>query len=244
MKEDYQKRFKEGKSLLYLCIEVDIPASVLLLEDCMGYLEPSAVGIIQQERRHIRIREEERAARGGQVPEGGQCRNANRHQRNLAGGGGYSGHLISEGPLGLNSQGHPRLPPRPEFPNSSNARSAGRRNGARSGYPARVGAPTISPHALRRIETHMNQDPDGNCTGDQSRSTSQDRCAQNRPQPGQGPYPTWVHRRDENPTPQNTGRLQTHSGRSPHHYQIEGRVNKNGSQKRRERHAREKLSRY
>ena len=68
--------------------------------------------------------------------------------------------------------------------------------------------------------------------------------------------------------PQNISRLQTHWGRSfgstpmvvpaavlrlsaqenplqdPHHYQTEGRVNKNGSQKRRERHARGKLSRY
>ena len=49
VKVDYDQRFV-GKSLLYLCIEVDILASDLQSERCMGYLDPSAVEIIQRER--------------------------------------------------------------------------------------------------------------------------------------------------------------------------------------------------
>ena len=156
MGEDYEGSFVG--SLLYLLIEKDIPASVLGREQCMGYLEPSAVEIILQERK--RFQEAERVAREEQVPEGGWCRNDKWGQRNLAGGGGHSdSRLIREGPLGPNSQGHPSLPLHPEFSNSSNPRSIGRRNGARSGYPARgVGTPAIFPHALCRIEAQVTQD--------------------------------------------------------------------------------------
>ena len=67
---DFDRRF-EGKSLLYLCIEVDILASVLKTERCMGYLEPSAVEMILQERKLVR--EAERAVGGerGQVNKNG-----------------------------------------------------------------------------------------------------------------------------------------------------------------------------
>jgi len=255
MRADFGRRF-EGKSLLYLCIEVEILASVLKPEQCMGYLEPSAVEIILQERKLVR--EAERAVGGEQVLEGGRCRNT---KRNLAGGGGYSGRRpIRENYLSPNSQGHPSLPPRPEFSNSSNARSTGRPNGARSGYPTRgSGAP---------IEAHVNQDPNENHTSHQIRNPRWDSCTQNRTRPGQGPPRTWVYSRDENPPSQNTGCLQTHRGRppgltligvaapvscssaqeiplqAPRHYWTGGKVNKNGSQKRRERNAREKLSLY
>ena len=57
----------QGKSLLYLCVEVDILASVLKAETCMGYLEPSAVEMILRERKLVREAEIAVGAGRGQV---------------------------------------------------------------------------------------------------------------------------------------------------------------------------------
>ena len=265
VKEDFDQRFV-GKSLLYLCIEVVILASELQGERCMGYLDPSAVGIILRERNLIHAAES--PARENTREERG-LRNPGRRPGNLANSGGYlDGHHIRESSFGQNYFGHSSPPLRLESSNGSNTRSAGRPNGAGSRYHTRSsGAPANSPRAPRQVGSlgaHENQDPDGNYINHQSCNPYQNRWSQDRPRPNQGSHWSWVHGRSENSPHQNDGRLQTTTiGRSsdpalsgfatpvyrssaegspwqgPSQYRVK---NKNGSQKRRA--AREKLSQY
>ena len=271
VKEDFDKRFV-GKSLLYLCIEVDILASELRSERCMGYLDPSAVGIILRERGLIHAVES--LAKENMREERGP-RNAGWRPGKLANSGGYlDGHRIREGSSGQNSPGHSSPSLRPEFPNGSNTRSAGRPSGARSRYPARnSGAPANFPRAPSQVGylgARENRDPGGNYISHQRRNSFQNSCSQDHPRPSRNPHQARIHGYDENIPAQNIGRQQTYTiGRSsdptligfvapvrrsstesteenpwhdPHHYQT--KVNKNGIQKRQERLARENPSQY
>ncbi|PUU78751.1 hypothetical protein B9Z19DRAFT_36798 [Tuber borchii] len=268
VKVDFDGRFV-GKSLLYLCIEVDIQASELQGERCMGYLDPSAVEIILQERSLIHAVES--VARENMREERGP-RNASRHPGNLANSGGYpDGHRIRESSFGQNDLGHSSLPLRREFSNGSNTRSAGRPSGASFRYPTRSsGAPTNSPRAPRQVGSlgaHENRGPDGNYINHQSCIPYQNSWSQDRPRPNRSPHHARIRGRAENPPVQNIGFSQTYTiGRSsdptfiglaapvrrssteenqwhdPRHYQT--KVNKNGSQKRQERLAREKPPQY
>ncbi|PUU78788.1 hypothetical protein B9Z19DRAFT_1141119 [Tuber borchii] len=174
VKEDFDQRFV-GKNLLYLCIEVDILASELQGERCMGYLDPSAVGIILRERSLIQavespVRENMREERGPRDP--------SRPPGSLANSGGYSdGHRIREGSSRQNSQGHssPSLPS--EFSNGSNTSFAGRPNGAYSRYHARSsGTPanfSSAPSQVGYLGARGSRDPDGNYINNQSRNPYQ-----------------------------------------------------------------------
>ena len=184
VKEDFDQRFV-GKSLLYLCIEVDMPASALHGERCMGYLDPSAVEIIQRERSPTHAVESQPGRicgkRGGLgMPVG--------DPGNLANNGGYpDGHRVRGSSSGQNSPGHSSPPLRPGFSNGSNTYSAGCPNGARSRYLARSsGAPanfSRAPSQVGYLGARENRDPDGGYINHQSRNPYQNSWSQDRSQP-------------------------------------------------------------
>ena len=211
VKVDYDQRFV-GKSLLYLCIEVDILASDLQSERCMGYLDPSAVEIIQRERSLIHAvgsggRENMREERG--------LRNPSRRPGNLANSGGYpDGHRIRESSFGQNSPSHSSPPLRPEFSNGSNTGFASRPNGARSRYPTRSsGTPanfSRAPSQVGYLGARENRDPDGNHISHQSRNHYQNSWSQDRLQPNRNPHQARTYGRNQNPPLQSIDRPQTY----------------------------------
>jgi len=212
VKEDFDKRFV-GKSLLYLCIEVEILASELRSERCMGYLDPSAVGIILRERGLIHAVES--LAKENMREERGP-RNAGWRPGKLANSGGYpDGHRIHESSSGQNSPGHSSPSLRPEFSNALNTRSAGRR----SRYPARSsGAPgnfSRAPSQVGFLGALENRDPNGNYINHQSRNPYQNSWSQGRSQPNRSPHQARTHNRYQNPPLQSIDRPQTYTiGRS------------------------------
>ncbi|PUU78752.1 hypothetical protein B9Z19DRAFT_1064778 [Tuber borchii] len=215
VKEDFDGRFV-GKSLLYLCIEVDIPASDLQGERRMGYLDPSAIGIILRERSLIHAVE---SPAGENMREERGPRNPSRHPGNLANSGSYpDGHLIRESSFGQNSQGHSSPPTSPrilkwlEYPLCGS-------NGAHSRYPARSsGTPaniSRAPSQVGSLGARGNRDPDGSYINHQSRNPYQNSWSQDRPQPNRSTYHARTYGRDQYPPPQSTDRPQTYTiGRS------------------------------
>ena len=173
----------------------------------MGYLDPSAVEIIQRERSLIHAVES--AGRENMREERG-LRNPSWYPGNLATSGGYpDGHRIRESSFGQNSPSHSSPPLRPEFSNGSNTGLAGRLNGARSRYPTRSsGTPanfSRAPSQVGYLGARENRDPDGNYI-----SWSQD-----RPQPNRGPHLARTYGRDQNPPLQSIDLPQTYTiGRS------------------------------